>query len=35
VAKEYERLAGHEPLIISGSSPGAAAFRHLKIVGDS
>jgi galactokinase len=31
VAKEYERRTGHAPLIISGSSPGAAAFGHLLI----
>lgn len=29
IAKEYERRTGHAPLIISGSSPGAAAFGHL------
>jgi L-arabinokinase len=33
VAKEYERRTGHAPLIISGSSPGAAAFGHLVIDG--
>jgi galactokinase len=31
VAKEYERRTGHEPLIISGSSPGASAFGHMLI----
>jgi galactokinase len=31
VAREYERRTGHAPLIISGSSPGAAAFGHLVI----
>ena len=31
VAQEYERRTGHAPLIISGSSPGAAAFGHLVI----
>ena len=31
IAKEYERRTGHAPLIISGSSPGAAAFGHLLI----
>jgi L-arabinokinase len=31
VAQEYERRNGHAPLIISGSSPGAAAFGHLLI----
>ena len=31
VAQEYERRTGHAPLIISGSSPGAAAFGHLLI----
>ena len=29
VAREYERRTGHAPLIISGSSPGAAAFGHI------
>jgi L-arabinokinase len=33
VAREYERRTGHAPLIISGSSPGAAAFGHLLIDG--
>jgi L-arabinokinase len=33
VAGEYERRTGHAPLIISGSSPGAAAFGHLVIGG--
>jgi galactokinase len=33
VAQEYERRTGHAPLIISGSSPGAAAFGHLVIDG--
>lgn len=32
VAKEYERRTGHAPLIISGSSPGAAAFGHFKLL---
>ena len=31
IAQEYERRTGHAPLIISGSSPGAAAFGHLVI----
>ncbi|MFL6253528.1 MAG: galactokinase [Pyrinomonadaceae bacterium] len=31
IAKEYERRTGHAPLIISGSSPGAAAFGHLVV----
>ena len=31
IAKEYERRTGHAPLIISGSSPGAAAFGHLMV----
>jgi galactokinase len=31
LAQEYERRTGHAPLIISGSSPGAAAFGHLVI----
>jgi L-arabinokinase len=31
VAREYERRTRREPLVISGSSPGAAAFGHLKL----
>jgi galactokinase len=31
VAQEYERRTGHAPFIISGSSPGAAAFGHIKL----
>jgi galactokinase len=31
IAEEYERRTGHAPLIISGSSPGAAAFGHVKL----
>ncbi|HEX8149570.1 MAG TPA: galactokinase family protein [Pyrinomonadaceae bacterium] len=31
VAREYERRTGHAPLVISGSSPGAAAFGHMLI----
>lgn len=31
IAEEYERRTGHAPLILSGSSPGAAAFGHLVI----
>ncbi|MET0645938.1 MAG: galactokinase family protein [Pyrinomonadaceae bacterium] len=31
VTKEYERRTGHAPLIMSGSSPGAAAFGHLVV----
>jgi galactokinase len=31
VAREYERRTGHAPFVISGSSPGAAAFGHLVI----
>jgi L-arabinokinase len=31
IAKEYERRTGHAPLIISGSSPGAAAFGHVVV----
>ena len=31
VAREYERRTGHAPLIISGSSPGAAEFGHLVV----
>jgi L-arabinokinase len=32
VAKEYARRTKHEPLIISGSSPGAGIFGHLRLV---
>jgi galactokinase len=32
VADSYARLTGYEPLVISGSSPGAARFGHLVIV---
>jgi galactokinase len=31
LAKEYARRTRREPLIISGSSPGACAFGHLKL----
>ena len=31
VADEYERQTGHRPYVFSGSSPGAAAFGHLKL----
>jgi L-arabinokinase len=31
VASEYRRRTGHEPLILSGSSPGAAAFGHIRL----
>jgi galactokinase len=31
IAREYERRTGHAPLIISGSSPGAAEFGYLAI----
>ncbi|HEX8117151.1 MAG TPA: galactokinase family protein, partial [Pyrinomonadaceae bacterium] len=31
VAREYERRTGHAPLVISGSSPGAAEFRYMVI----
>lgn len=31
VAKEYARRTQREPLIISGSSPGAVAFGHLRL----
>ena len=33
VAREYERRTRLAPLIISGSSPGAAAFGHLRLTG--
>ena len=32
VASEYERRTGHKPLVLSGSSPGAAVFGHLRLV---
>lgn len=32
LAKEYARRTGHEPFVISGSSPGAGAFGHLRLV---
>ena len=35
VAKEYARRTQREPLVISGSSPGAAAFGHLKLSRDN
>ena len=31
VAQEYARRTQREPLVIAGSSPGAAAFGHLKL----
>jgi L-arabinokinase len=31
VARAYARGTGREPLVISGSSPGAAAFGHLRL----
>lgn len=31
IATQYAELTGRTPLIISGSSPGAAAFGHLKL----
>ncbi|HEV2859974.1 MAG TPA: galactokinase family protein [Pyrinomonadaceae bacterium] len=34
VADEYALATGREPLIIEGSSPGAVAFGHLKLVGE-
>jgi L-arabinokinase len=35
VAAEYGRRTGRAPLIISGSSPGASAFGHLRLVSES
>ncbi len=32
VAEKYAQATGHYPLLISGSSPGAAAFGHLRLV---
>ena len=32
LAREYGRRTGHEPLVIAGSSPGAGAFGHLRLV---
>ena len=31
VAREYARRTVHQPLVISGSSPGAAEFGYLKL----
>ena len=31
LAREYERRTNHAPLVISGSSPGAAAFGHMLV----
>lgn len=31
IANEYAQATGHQPLIISGSSPGAAQFGHLTL----
>lgn len=31
VAREYARRTGYEPLVISGSSPGAGVFGHLRL----
>ena len=35
VAGEYAGRTGHEPFLISGSSPGAGAFGHLRLVRDN
>jgi L-arabinokinase len=32
ITKEYARRTGHEPVVISGSSPGAGVFGHLELV---
>jgi L-arabinokinase len=32
IAREYARATGREPFVFSGSSPGAGAFGHLKLV---
>ena len=34
IAEEYERQTGYRPYIFSGSSPGAAAFGHLKLLAE-
>ncbi len=34
IAEEYERLTGYRPYVFSGSSPGAAAFGHLKLLAE-
>jgi len=34
VAACYRERTGYEPAIISGSSPGAIAFGHLKVARD-
>jgi L-arabinokinase len=31
IAAEYAERTGYQPLVISGSSPGAAAFGHLRL----
>jgi len=31
VARRYAAEAGHEPYVFGGSSPGAAAFGHLRL----
>ncbi|MDQ3135678.1 MAG: GHMP kinase, partial [Acidobacteriota bacterium] len=31
ITKEYARRTGHEPFVISGSSPGAGVFGHLEL----
>ncbi len=35
VAEKYARETGYQPHIFSGSSPGSAAFGHLKLIRDS
>jgi L-arabinokinase len=35
VTNEYARRTQHEPLVISGSSPGAGVFGHLRLVKES
>jgi L-arabinokinase len=32
IAQDYASRTGHAPLVISGSSPGAVAFGHLKLL---
>lgn len=35
VAEQYATETGHQPQIFSGSSPGSAAFGHLKLIRDA
>lgn len=35
IANDYARRTGHEPLVISGTSPGTAAFGHIRLERES